>query len=347
MAAFDFGAASMAWDAFKAVRALGGDKPTQQKADGILPTLTDEAILLAVDEAVSRLMLDASHITNPAMKVDGKMVMKKIGALRKYRLKPHQRERWRKIIATLILTEHFKRFETSVITKTPTGQAEKPKEGEQVDVPFGPGGRRQNQQQGKKKAGLHEIIRSYQRVQKDYEYTWEDPRVGHLVYVASLITKDDPQYDPKANPVVDDFKAAYEYLLGNFFSEKSVSEEALEKTKKLQEAIASGAYDALVSLGLSDDLTAAEQSVSKNDPNRASLLNAAYENAIENAITRKREQIDSHRDGITIWDRWKYENGEDMVRIKHKWLPTYFSLGTWTFIIIAIAIFVIAAMNSK
>ena len=343
MAGFDFGAASMAWEAYKKVREMTAPKPDQQKADGLLPTLEDEAILLAIDEAVARLTPDRSDIKNPAMKVDGRKAMNKIKALRN-RLKPHQRERWRKIIAVLELTEHFEVYVTSIITKSPNGA--KPQEGEEVNVPFGTDGRRQANQKGKK-GGLHEVIKNFQRVARDYEYTWEDPRVGHLVYVASLITEDSPKYDPQKG--IDDFKDAYEYLLGNFFDEKSISETTIEKTKKLYEAIASGAYDALISLGLSDDLAAAEQSVAGKigpvkDP--VAELDAAYEQAIRNAIARKRGQIEAHRDGIWIWDNWKGANGEDMVRIKRKWLPTYFSPSTWAFIIITVVILMVAAHNS-
>ncbi len=375
--AFDFGAASIAWDAFKAVRDLKVDKPTQQTAgDGVLPSLKDEAILLAVDQAVSQLTVEGP------LKVDGVLVMKKIAALRSKRLKSHQNDRWRKIIATLILTEHFEKFETSVITKSPTVSANAPKEGETVNVPFpGTDSRRQNQQQSQqKKAGLHEIIRSYQRVQRDYEYTWEDPRVTHLVMVASLIVSDDPQYDHDPANGVDDFSQAYGYLLSNYFDEKSITETAIEKTKKFYEAIASGAYDALTSLGLSDDLEAAEQSVAKDDLDRVAKLNTAYEKAIQDAITRKCEQIEGHRDGVTIPAlkipvlkvkllRTKERTfsrlfGSQLyhffsipalklpvpkkgtIKTEQRTFNTYFSLSTWLFTITTLAIFVIAGMNS-
>lgn len=337
--AFDFGAASAAWEAFKAVRDFrGGDKLTQQTAGGVMPTLEDEAILLAVDQAVSQLTADGP------LKVDGKKVMKKIAALRSKRLKSHQRDRWRKIVATLILTEHFEKFETSVVTKMPASGTGVPKEGDQVNVPFGPGGRRQ-QQNNTKKTGLHEIIRSFQRVHKDYEYTYEDPRVGHLVMIAGLIASDDPQYDPDKD--IDDFKMAYEYLLSNYFDEKSISETAIEKTKKLYEAIASGAYDVLISLGLENDFSTVEMNVAKDDPERIAKLNAGYETALDQAITRKWSEIESYRDGIQVWDGWKDKNGKDLVRIKRKWIPTYFSPGTWVFIITVAAIFLFAASNSK
>ena len=326
MAAFDFGAASMAWDAFKAVRAMSGEKPTQQKVDGIIPTLDDEAILLAVDEAVARLK------TSDPLNVDGTVVMRKIAALRSKRLKPHQRERWRKIIATLILTEHFERFETSVVTKTPA-QAATPQAG----------GQGQNQQG--KKGGLHEIVQNFQRVQADYEYTWKDPRVGHLVFVASLIRSDTPNYDEKNNH--DDFKAAYEYLLGNFFDEKSISEVSIEKAKKLQAAIASGAYDALISLGMSDRFEAAEGAVPTDDPKRIEQLNALYEQAFEEAFAEKRSQIEGHRDGITIPQvGWWNKKGEYTIWSLEKKIPTYWSWKTWGFIIFVIAVFVIAYQNT-
>lgn len=338
MAGFDFAAASMAWEALKKVREMAAPKPDQQKADGIFPTLEDEAILLAVDEAVSRLALDRSDIKNPSMKVDGHLVMKKIKALR-IRLKPHQRERWRKIIAVLELTEHFEIYTTSIITKTPSGA--KLQEGEEVNVPFGTDGRRQTGQQGKK-GGLHEVIKNFQRVARDYEYTWEDPRVGHLVYVASLIKVDDPKYDPING--VDDFEDAYEYLLGNFFDEKSISETAIENTKKLYEVIASGAYDALISLGLSDDLEAAEQSVAKDDPNRIALLNAVYEQAIQSAIARKRREIDAHRDGVQMPQIGRYnKQGEYVVWMLGRKIPTFFSPTTWAIIITTVIIFLVAA----
>ena len=342
--AFDFGAASIAWDALKAVRDMKtGDKPAQQTVEGdIIPNLKDEAILLAVDQAVSKLTV----LTKP-LKVDGGLVMKKIIALRSKRLKPHQNDRWRKIIATLTLTEHFEKFATSIVTKSPVAGAQAPKEGDSVVVPFKAGEDRKQAQQGqqKKNAGLHEIIRSYQRMQKDYEYTPEDPRVAHLVMVAGLIASDDPQYDP-ANGT-DDFSQVYQYLLANYFNEKSIPETVIDKTKKLYEAVTSGAYDVLTSMGLSNDLEAAEQSVAKDDPNWITKLNQAYEKALDDAITHKREQIEAHRDGIQIWDKWKYSSGEDMVRIKTKWLPTYFSLGTWVCIITVVVIFAVAAMNTK
>jgi hypothetical protein len=357
--AFDFGAASVAWEAFKAVQSMrGGEKLEQQTADSILPTLKDETILLAVDQAVSQLTIDATNNGNDSntkdngqadkisskMKVDGKLVMKKITALRSKRLKSHQNNRWRKIIATLILTEHFEQFETSTITKTPIG-TEKPQEGVAVKVPFDPKSRRPGQQGNQnKKTGLDEIIRSYQRMPKDYEYTWEDPRVAHLVMVAGLIENDDPQYDPDND--VDDFAQAYQYLLANYFDEKSIPEMAIEKAKKLQEAIASGTYDAFISFGLSDDLESAEKLVAEDDSDRIAKLNAAYREALDFAIMRKRNEIESHRDGIEIWDRWKNTKGEDMVRIKTKWISTYFSLGTWFVIIATAAIFWVAWQNS-
>jgi len=326
MAAFDFGAASMAWDAFKAVRAMSGEKPTQQKVDGIIPTLDDEAILLAVDEAVARLK------TSDPLNVDGTVVMRKIAALRSKRLKPHQRERWRKIIATLILTEHFERFETSVVTKTPA-QAATPQAG----------GQGQNQQG--KKGGLHEIVQNFQRVQADYEYTWKDPRVGHLVFVASLIKSDTPNYDQASGH--DDFKAAYEYLLGNFFDEKSISEVSIEKAKKLQAAIASGAYDALISLGMSDRFEAVEGAVPTDDPKRIEQLNALYEQAFEEAFAEKRSQIENHRDGITRRQKGKWNAaGEYEITRLEKKIPTYWSWKAWGFIIFVIAVFMIAYLNT-
>jgi hypothetical protein len=324
MAAFDFGAASMAWDAFKAVRTM--NEPTQQKTDGIIPSLNDEAILLAVDEAVARLKPDGP------LQVDGMVVMRKIAALRSKRLKPHQRDRWRKIIATLILTEHFEQFETTVVTKTPA-QAATPQAG----------GQGQNQQ-GKK--GLHEVIRNFQRVKADYEYTVKDPRVGHLVFVASLVKSDTPNYDEKSGH--DDFKAAYDYLIGNFFDEKSLSEISIEKAKKLQEAIASGAYDALISLGMSDRFEAAEGMVPADDPRRVEQLNTLYEQAFEEAFADKRSQIEGHRDGITIpqLGRWNKKEGEYTIWSLEKKIPTYWSWKTWAFILITIAVFWIAYQNT-
>ncbi len=318
----DIGSASMAWDAFKALRAMSGEKPTQQKVDGVLPTLDDEAILLAVDEAVARLKPDGPPL------VDGAVVMRKIAALRSKRLKPHQRDRWRKIIATLVLTEHFEIFAASTVEKNPRD-----------------GSQESEQAQQKKKPGPHEIIRSYQRVQADYEYTVKDPRVGHLVFVASLIKSDTPNYDEKSGH--DDFKAAYDYLIGNFFDEKSISEISIEKAKKLQEAIASGAYDALISLGMSDRFEAAEGMVPADDPRRVEQLNTLYEQAFEEAFAEKRSQIEGHRDGITIPQKGKWNaRGEYEIKRLEKKIPTYWSWKTWIFILTVIAIFVIAYQNT-
>lgn len=165
----------------------------QQMASGFLPSFDDEAICAALDAALV-------HHKGPEYLARIKEV--------RIELKPHQRERWRKVYGTIQLTERHK----DVLSSRKHSKIEASSKG----------------------PAREDSVEEYQRLQRDYEYTLEDPRLQHMIIVSEMAR--DQGVDK-----------AREYLINSDFAlEKSIAEQAKEKLEELKktggEKLTRGAY---------------------------------------------------------------------------------------------------------
>lgn len=153
------------------------------------------------DEAISA-ALDAALVHEK-----GSEYLDHIKAVRA-ELQPHQRDRWRKVYGNIKLTE---RHENALSSKKST----------KVET-------------SAKGPGREDSTEEYQRRQRDYEYTPEDPRLQHLVLVSEMAR----------DQGVD---MAIKYLITSDFAlEKSLTQQATEKFESLKksggEKLTRGAY---------------------------------------------------------------------------------------------------------
>lgn len=217
----------------------------QQMAGGLLPSFDDEAISAALDAALvqhkSREYLDRIKEVRLA-------------------LKPHQRERWRKVYGSIKLTE---RHEDVLSSR------------KQVKV-----------EAGAKGPARDDTTEEYQRRQRDYEYTLEDPRLQHLIIVSEMAR----------DHGVD---TARKYLVNSDFAlERSLAEQAKEKLEELKkvgsEKLVNGSY----MLFLGNEYDAIRERADREGWSREEFETALKNAIISKTAREKRELAQAKRDRI-------------------------------------------------
>lgn len=218
------------WEILRSLKGLfgteGGAKevPLEQQVASMLDPLSDEAIQAFLDEALVR--------------VKGADGVRYLTAIQKVRdtLEPHQKERWRKVIGKMKLTEKFESF---TVSETITGGDDQ--QGQQAqDVRRRAAAQLQQPKQGKGKTE-----RKFDRRPRDYEGTVEDPRVQHLILVADLVMSENDE-----NVGVE--KARRYLFSGDYITEKTLTQQTKEKAAKVTEAAISGVHDVSLSAMLGE-----------------------------------------------------------------------------------------------
>lgn len=162
----------------------------QQVTASILPTRDDEAILIAIDAALSK-------------QTDGLNHLARIQQVREV-LEPHQQTDWRKNLGSITMTE---RFEQMVASET---IIESNRNGPDADDQGTPQRRRNGSRDQRR------IERKFERRPIDYEWTDKDPRVQHLLLISGLV---------QATP--DGVDKAKQYLLSaGFIKKQSTAQQA-------------------------------------------------------------------------------------------------------------------------
>ncbi len=215
------------WEAVKGVSHLfsGGKTETpltQQTASVIIPSFDDEAIQAALDTTLHG--IDPSHLKN-VLKVRNS-------------LEPHQRNRWRKVITTLKLTEKFESFTTSKKTAETQGN-ENP---ESTD----PKVQSQRRRASSGKVARKDTTETFDRRTRDYEYTAEDPRVQHFVFISTLVESEQQE--------ASGIGKAKAYLLSaGLILEKSLENQVTEKVSQATAAASDTIYNNTAQLIIGTD----------------------------------------------------------------------------------------------
>lgn len=216
----------------------------QQVTSTLLPSRDDEAIQAAIDAALQE--IDAVHLTR----------VQQVRAA----LEVHQRTSWRKNLGSIKLTEKFEQVTTSeIVTKTAANDTP---DKDPAAVPLRKRGGQQRE----------ETKRTFDRRQRDYEWTEEDPRIRHLVLISKLVESE----GGKKKGV----EKAKQYLLtAGLITEKSVTEIATEKLSKGKEAAFDATYTTVASVQLGDDFTRIDRLPAgpKKDKRLSNALNLKHQ----------------------------------------------------------------------
>lgn len=227
--------------------ALRGVIPHMGKEDP-LEQQVPSGLLPGYDDDAVMAALDATLV-----KERGQEYLNRITAVRA-KLEPHQRSRWRKVYTTIKLTE---RHEDVLCSRKRTKVEASPK---------GP--------------AREDSTEEYQRLQRDYEYTLEDPRLQHLILVSEMVRD-------------QGVEAAVEYLIASDFAlEKSVTQQATEKLSELKKAggekLRRGAYR----LFLGDEY---EKIFEQNPGKPMEELEKIFESALVAKTAREEEALEQAR----------------------------------------------------
>ncbi len=201
------------WEAMRSLRGLFSSGSadisiTQQQASALLPTRDDEAIQLALDAALQGLS-------------NGPLHLERVQSVREA-LEPHQRADWRVNIGSLKMTERFEQVMISkTTTRTNSASGEQP---EQQD------GALQQRRRGSGTRGQERTEEKFDRRQRDYEWTEEDPRIKHLILVSKLVEKGGVA------------KAKAYLLAAGLIKAKSLKEQGSDALSNAQEAAAEKLY---------------------------------------------------------------------------------------------------------
>lgn len=223
----------------------------QQMASGLIPSYDDEAISAALDAAL------VQH--------KGQEYLDRIKEVRAI-LKPHQRERWRKVYGSIKLTE---RHEDTLSSRKHTKVEVSTKEGAREDT-----------------------TEEYQRRQRDYEYTLEDPRLQHLIIVAEM-TRD------------HDAETAKAYLINSDFAlEKSIAEQAKEKLDELKTSAGKKLTAASYSFFLGSD--GYDEVANRTTGRPQEEIEKALSAALVAKTTREQRELDQAKKDRILHARPKY-----------------------------------------
>lgn len=218
------------WETLRSLRSVFGSSGSsakessatvsleQQVTSTLLPSRDDEAVQAAIDAALHE--IDPMHLTR-VQKVRGVLVT-------------HQLTDWRKNLGSIKLTEKFEQVMISeIVTKTSAGDAT---DKDPAAIPLRKRGGQQRE----------ETKRTFDRRQRDYEWTAEDPRIRHLILVSQLVASE--KTGKKG------IEKAKQYLLtAGLITEKSAAEIATEKLSKGKEAAFDAVYTTVASTQLGDD----------------------------------------------------------------------------------------------
>lgn len=230
------------WGAIRGlIPSQGKEVPLEQQvASGLIPSYDDEAISAALDAALNELK--------------GDVYLRQIKELRAT-LKPHQRDRWRKVYGTIKLTE---RHEDALSSRKHT----------KVEA-------------SAKGAAREDSTEEYQRRQRDYEYTLEDPRLQHLILVANMALEHDLSF-------------AKQYLIDSDFAlEKSLAEQTKEKLDELRTAAGKKLTAASYSLFLGSDEY--DKVLKRNAGKTQEEIEKALSDALVAKTARERRELDKAR----------------------------------------------------
>lgn len=219
------------WEALRSLRGLFSPGTadisiTQQQASALLPSRDDEAIQLALDATLMEQTGGAQHLV-------------RIQEVRQA-LEPHQRTDWRVNLGSLKMTERFEQVMISeVITRSNSGDPAD--QSDPVNQVLGQ--RRRNP--GRK--GQERVERKFDRRQRDYEWTAEDPRIKHLILISTIVQESGVA------------KAKAYLLAAGLIKEKSTTQQAGEKVSAAWETANKGVFHGVASLQLGDEYDAIKQ----------------------------------------------------------------------------------------
>lgn len=256
------------WEAVKGLGGLFGigggdggvgvkDIPLTQQVASMLDPLSDEATLLPADAAIRAIKgADADRYINALAAINASLV-------------PHQREQWRKVVAKHQLTE---RFEQVLVSRKTTRSAGGQDDQGQPDPQAHNNNRRRGGNQPRE-----ETLEQFDRRQRDYEWTPDDPRVQHYVLVADLYLGAKASVAGTAEEKERAALAvARNYLLAkNYIAEKSLTEIGLEKADKTKESAVDGVYAGILSLQLGETYAEIDAMVGVDDETKRRFLIAA------------------------------------------------------------------------
>lgn len=238
---------------------------TQQVTSSILPTRDDEAILIALDAAVSKLSDGLNHLA-------------RIQQVRE-KLEPHQQTDWRKNLGSLKMTERFEQAMASeTVTESNRG---------------GPDADDQGQPQRRRAGGHNQQRRTERKFERrpiDYEWTDKDPRVQHLLLISSIAV------------TPNGVEKAQQYLLSAGFIKKqsasqqaaAAAEQGARKTTDLLYSLAAGDEINGVLRAYDDGIDAAV--AAKNDVERLRLERERQERIVlESRIKNVEIKSRSHK----------------------------------------------------
>jgi hypothetical protein len=269
---FDFGSAFGVLSGFRDLAGVvGNDKTISQEKSGILPGTTDESMMANLEMGVRNVIMARVLSAKTADKAKAQandilsaeadassqanQYLASIKAVRAA-LERHQEDRWRVIVVNMTQTEKFEVFSPEVVTEEfDTGQ----KQTVSRDPNAHGQRRRQDQTNAEKqkpdngKSGLkrRQAIFS-ERVRRDYEFTEDDTRVQHLIFVAELAGV------PHTEAGVAEAKA---FLLGSYFDAHSTSEKVKKSIGAAKDGAIGAAYRGITAL----QLGAAYDRIAKRD----------------------------------------------------------------------------------
>lgn len=225
------------WNAIRGIIPHGAkETPLEQQMAGGLLPSYDDEAICAA--------LDATLVS-----LKGQAYLDKIIEVRAA-LQPHQRERWRKVFGNINLTE---RHENAISSKKST----------KVEA-------------SAKGPAREDSTEEYQRRQRDYEYTLEDPRLEHLILVSEMAR----------DHGVD--RAVTYLITSDFALEKSLAEKFDALKKMGGEKLTRGAY----SLFLGDEY---ERICEQNPGKPVDELEKIFESALVAKTAREERTLEKAR----------------------------------------------------
>lgn len=250
----------------------------QQKSHPWFPTLDDEAVLAALDAKVEELSPGSVRFLT----------------LVRQALTPQERERWRKIIASIDLTEKHIDFMTRHKVNRRTYEDDDDRQPDQSQR------RRQNRSGRHLKEELNEE-KDFERKKRDYEYTREDPRIEHYLYVAGIVRSEIPpaQTGKKISAArirkgeERGVAKATEYLKTDFFVDEQLWEKFLKDANAFAKNTLNAAGHIVYRLHLGSEY---ERIMGSTEPDERKLI--LLTEALRKKTKRVRDEIAANKKGL-------------------------------------------------
>lgn len=253
------------------------EKLEQQTIHPWLPSLDDEAILAALDAKVDELHPGSVRLLTLVRKA----------------VTPQERERWRKIVASIKLTE---RHESFTVNEKASRKEYAPNDPQVMSQ------RRRGQSQQSSALRVEENSdKTFERKSRDYEYTAEDPRIQHYIYVAGLVKSEIPQAKTGKKISAARIKRgeemgvakAVEYLRTDFFVDQAIFQEFLKDANAFAKNTLNGAGHIVYRLHLGDEYERIMTSA-KSDERKLVMLTEA----LRKKTKRVRDEIAANKKGL-------------------------------------------------